>query len=161
MREFLQSLVKLQKPEANLREAILTSIKNLCEKEKLNFSEYPNGCKSQNKESAVIVIQFGGRYDFYQTMETLNKEQATYRVIITSSNVKTMRINEIKWLLINKYKTNEKWLIVDIEHKERPKTVNFMLYSKNNEEIKEKEIKDKRIKKKRILGKKGKHKEQD
>lgn len=61
-------------------------------------------------------------------MEMLGKEQAGYRIIITSSNVKSMKIGEIKWILNNKYQTKDRWLILDIEHKEQPRTVNFMLY---------------------------------
>ncbi|VVB98335.1 Uncharacterised protein [uncultured archaeon] len=128
MLEFLQTLAKIEKPAANLREGLLSAIRAAAEARKLRVSDYPNGFRIGELDNALVVVQFGGRREFYETMEALGKEQAAYRVVITSSNVKSMRIGEMKWILNNKYQTKDKWLILDVEHRESPKTINFMLY---------------------------------
>ena len=181
MLEFLQLLAKVQKPEQNLRDELLKGIKVLGEQHRLAMQERPNGWVAKDKESAAIEVQFGGRRDFYQMIETLEKEPMDYRVVVTSSNVKSMTIGEIKWILNNKYQTKNKWLILDVEHKESPKTVNFMLYggseggktgmergasgtqkdnaygTRENREHRE----SKAPRRKKIYGIRGEHKEQD
>lgn len=141
MINFFQKLVKIKKPEVNLKMGLQNVVKQLAKGAKLKVLDYPNGCRieSESGENAIVVVQFGGRKEFYMAIETLENEVALYRVLITSSNVKSMSISEIKWLLNNKYKTKNKWLILDIEHKVHPKTVNFLLYGgafKTNEETK-------------------------
>ncbi len=128
MLDFLQILVKIRKPEANLKEGLLESVKVAAEQAKMNAEAHAGGYRIGDSQTAIVAVQFGGRREFYETMEKLEKEQTDYRVLITSSNVKSMRIGEMKWILNNKYQTKHKWLIIDVEHKESPKTVNFMLY---------------------------------
>lgn len=134
MLEFLQLLAKMQKPGQNLRDELLKGIRALGEQNRLSVQERPNGWIAKDGESAAIEVQFGGRRDFYQMIEMLEKEAVDFRVVVTSSNVKSMTIGEIKWILNNKYQTKNRWLILDIEHKESPKTVNFMLYGGTPEE---------------------------
>lgn len=157
MLKFLQTLAKIKKPSTNLTEELLKCIKNAAEKAQFKNTKYPNGLKIENGENGIVVVQFGGRRNFYEAMEMLENEDIDYRVIITSSNVKSMRISEIKWILNNKYQTKKKWIILDIEHKESPKTVNFMLY----EEPEIKSIREEPQRRKKIYGKRGEHKEQD
>ncbi len=128
MLEFLQALAKLEKPQDNLREKLLGAIKEAAAASGMKASDYPGGYRVEGKESALVIVQFGGRREFYEMMETLGKEQVGYRVVIRSSKVKSMRIGEMKWILNNKYQTKDRWLILDIERAESPKTVNFMLY---------------------------------
>lgn len=156
MRKFLQALVKIEKPTVNLLNEVLVSIKNIAGRANLKVFSCFGGFKITNNESVIVIVQFGGRRDFYGTIEMLTKETVDYRVIITSSNVKSMKIKEIKWILNDKYQTKDKWLIIDIEHKESPKTINFMLYGLNRAQSNEKAPR-----RKKIYGERGTHKEQD
>lgn len=162
MLNFLQALAKMKKPETGLLEGIAGAVQESAAKTGLRSESYANGWKAMNKESAVVVVQFGGRRDFYVTMEMLEKKQCDYRVIITSSNVKSMKAGEIKWLLNNRYQTKNKWLITDIEGRESPKTVNFMLYGsgESGEKPEMRGVRE-RPRRKRIIGRRGEHKEQD
>lgn len=171
MLKFLQKLVKMKKPEQNLREEIINKVKLIAQEAKLETAECPNGCIVKGDESTSIEVQFGGRRDFYETIERLSNEQTKYKVIITSSNVKSMKIKEIKWILNNKFQIKDKWLIIDIEGKESPKTVNFMLYGEKNKDKGEKALlrveyaklhnKPQKARRKKIYGKRGKYKVQD
>ena len=164
MLNFLQALAKLGKPEKELRESLLKSIDECAKASGLTISDCPGGRKVSGKETAVAVVQFGGRREFYETLELLEKEQADYRAIITSSNVKSMNIGEMKWLLNNKYNSKNKWLIIDIEHKESPKTVNFMLYggeAGEHQQPQRREHAPDQPKRKKIYGRRGEHKVQD
>ncbi len=185
MLRFLQELAKMQKPGANLKQGLLNTIRAAAEQAKLKILDYPDGFRIENSGKAAVVVQFGGRREFYETIETLEKEQTDYRVIVTSSNVKSMRIGEIKWILNNKYQTKNKWLIIDIEHKESPKTVNFMLYGGERKRGEHEAgspgletetpanvyagedgyashpVQKEKPRRKKIYGKRGEHKEQD
>lgn len=183
MLKFLQALAKMEKPAANLLEGIREKVKAAAADSKLQVADWQGGYKIGNDEHALVAVQFGGRREFYETMERMEKEDAAYRAIITSSNVKSMKIGEIKWILNNKYQTKNKWLIIDIEHAESPKTVNFMLYGGSAEGRHDKEYGHSREhmkheeghperetggreqrevpKRKRIYGVRGQHKEQD
>ncbi|MEW6528438.1 MAG: hypothetical protein AB1391_00970 [Candidatus Micrarchaeota archaeon] len=156
MLKFLQALIRIEKPATDLRQGIFNSIKNIAQGANLKISEEPNKLKIMNSENAVVVIQFGGRRDFYEMMEALNRELADYKIIITSSNVKSIKIGEIKWILNTRYQTKDKWLIIDIEHKENPKTINFMLY-----EMKNTGPNQNASRRKKIYGTRGEYKKQD
>lgn len=179
MLKFLQALVKMEKPQADLIESIKAAIRSCAGQSNLPISDFASGYKIANNETALVIVQFGGRREFYEMLESMEKADADYRVIITSSNVKSMKIGEMKWLLHNKYQSKNKWLIIDIERKESPKTVNFMLYGGKKEEAPEPEPqppapqyadelgygdypKEKeKPRKKKIYGVRGQHKEQD
>ncbi|MFA5077584.1 MAG: hypothetical protein WC488_04115 [Candidatus Micrarchaeia archaeon] len=159
MLQFLQQLAKIEKPEQNLREETLKKVRESAARAGLEIAERPDGFFLKGRGNAIVVVQFGGRRDFYEAMEALEKDDSDYRVIVTSSNVKSMKIGEIKWILNNKFATKKKWLILDIERRESPKTVNFMLYGEKKEEREARPKKEPRRKK--IYGKPGEHKEQD
>lgn len=160
MLKFLQEIAKMQKPEADLRGGIIRQVEAAAASSGLKTGPHPLGVLVGNGEKCVVAVQFGGRREFYETMETLEKESVDCRAVITSSKVKSMKIGEMKWLLNNKYQTKNKWLIIDIEHAESPKTVNFMLYSEaGGEEVRHHYAE--KPKRKKIYGRRGEHKEQD
>ncbi|MBU0586122.1 hypothetical protein KJ780_01275 [Candidatus Micrarchaeota archaeon] len=161
MLEFLQNLVKMKKPESALLEQLGESIKKSAEQFGYSVSEKSYGLLVNGKESAAISIQFGGRKEFHQTMEELEKENVEYRVIITSSMVKSMSIGELKWRLANKYNTKNRWLIIDVEERGAPKTLNFMLYSLKEKEPAVKRPVQRPPRRKKIIGRRGEHKVQD
>lgn len=59
MLRFLQALAKIEKPSANLREGVLASVKAAAEGSALKVSDYQNGFKVGDDETAAVVVQFG------------------------------------------------------------------------------------------------------
>jgi hypothetical protein len=166
MLAFIQKLARLKKPDSDIMSGIRASILEMAKSSGMETSEAGGAIRvSGSGKSCAIVIQFGGRREFYMTLESLIASGTDFRAIVTSSNVKSMTIGEMKWILVNKYHDMGKWLFVDVESNGQPKTLNFMLYEgaqpAQQPQRPRQEKREPRVRRKMIYGIPGEHKEQD
>ncbi|MEM4633673.1 MAG: hypothetical protein QW275_00795, partial [Candidatus Anstonellaceae archaeon] len=118
-------------------------------------------------QAAAFELQFGNVSEFKASLGRLNASGAQLCFFITSSRAHTMRLEEVRGMLLRNFQIKtQKYVLIDIENS-RALRVNFEWEDFEKEAFGEKKQEQsekplfRQVRKKKIYGKRGLHKEQD
>jgi len=167
--EFAEEVLKVKKPKWRLGDSLAEQYSAIAFK--FGYLEAQSPCWlyfiRKDGAAAAFELQFGNVSEFKSSLEKLNKSGAALCFFVTSSLAHTMKLEEVRGLLLRNFQIkNQKFVLIDIETG-RALKVNFEW-----DEF-EKGIDAPRLltggqkplfrqeRRKKIYGRRGEHKEQD
>lgn len=122
-------MLQIKKPEKGLLESLLSSYESLAKAKGFEVKrEGKTLFFKGEKISAVLCIEFGGRKDFFDTITYMNGTPAEYKVLVVSSNARALPMEAAYTVLKKKLLVKERWMLIDIEGKKQPMTINWSLF---------------------------------
>jgi hypothetical protein len=166
--EFIDEILRVKKPHSKLLESLAEQYSAIAFK--FGYLEAQSPCwlyfMRKDGAAAAFELQFGNVSEFKSSLERLNKSGAQLCFFITSSLAHTMRLEEVRGLLLRNFQIkSQKFVFVDLETG-RSLRVNFEwdeFESKMDSPQQERSGKPvfREGRRKKIYGRRGEHKEQD
>jgi uncharacterized protein YcgL (UPF0745 family) len=170
--EFYEEIAKVKKPSGSIREKLLASYEEIGHRHGYKKLKSPvHLLLFRNKDTAAVEINFGNEKEFLDSLRKLVENKADFNFFVTSSAAHTMRLEEVRSLLLKNFQTEQRFFLIDIETG-RTLKVGFEwekftqsiesreFYLQPNSLVPPKPLFRER-RKKTIYGKRGEHKEQD
>jgi hypothetical protein len=167
--EFLDEILRVKKPRSQMVTALAEQYSAIAFK--FGYFEAQSPCwlyfMRKDGAAAAFELQFGNVSEFKASLERLNKSGAQLCFFITSSLAHTMRLEEVRGLLLKNFQIkSQKFVIFDIENG-RSLKVNFewdeferKMDSGEPHQGQQKPV-FREVRRKKIYGHRGEHKEQD
>ncbi|MEW5996658.1 MAG: hypothetical protein AB1657_03620 [Candidatus Micrarchaeota archaeon] len=121
-------ILQVKKPEKDLLESLLSAYESLAKAR--GFEVQRDGrmlTVKGERISAILRIEFGGRRDFFETITYMNSTPAEYKILIVSSNARSLPMEAAYTVLKKKLLVKEKWMLIDIEGKKPAMFINWSL----------------------------------
>ena len=117
--EFIDEILKVKKPSSRLIDTLAEQYSAIAFK--FGYLEAQSPCwlyfMRKDGEAAAFEVQFGNVSEFKASLERLNKSGANLCFFITSSLAHTMRLEEVRGLLLKNFQIkSQKFVIFDIEN---------------------------------------------
>ncbi len=167
--EFIEEIARVKKPSSRLIASLAEQYSAIAFK--FGYFEAQSPCwlyfMRKDGEAAAFEVQFGNVSEFKSSLERLSKSGAQLCFFVTSSLAHTMRLEEVRGLLLRNFQIKrQKYLLLDLETG-RALKVNFEwdefergIEGGRKDARQEKPI-FREVRRKKIYGKRGQHKEQD
>jgi len=121
-------MLQIKKPEKDLVESLLSSYELLAKARGFEVRRDGKALFFKGERiSAIVRIEFGGRKDFFDTITFMNSTPAEYKVLVVSSNARSLPMEAAYTVLKKKLLVKERWLLIDIEGKKPPMCINWSL----------------------------------
>jgi hypothetical protein len=121
-----EEIMKVQKPEENLIESLLSAYKSIAEKKGFSVQEQEKMLFIEGERISILLrLEFGSRSDFFETLTYMNSHPAECKILVMSSNSRSLPMEAAYTVLKKKLGTKSKWLLVDIEGKKDPMRINW------------------------------------
>lgn len=121
-------ILQIKKPEKDLLESLLSSYESLAKAKGFEVRREGKTLFFKGERiSAILRIEFGGRKDFFDTITCMNTAPAEYKVLVVSSNARALPMEAAYTVLKKKLLVKERWMLIDIEGKKPPMTINWSL----------------------------------
>ncbi|MCX8198288.1 MAG: hypothetical protein N3F07_03825 [Candidatus Micrarchaeota archaeon] len=168
--DFIDEIIKVKKPPARLAESLKEQYSAIAFK--FGYFEAQSPCWlyfiRKGGQAAAFELQFGNVREFKASLERLNSSGAQICFFITSSRAHTMRLEEVRGLLLRNFEIKtQKYVLVDIENGRFLK-VNFEWEDFGKKAFEEsasfgqgEKPLFRAARRKKIYGRRGEHKEQD
>lgn len=128
MLPLLEKILAVKKPASGLPGSLLAQYNALAESAGFSSEPLEKGLLLTGKTvKLALKIEFGNRWEFFNTITYMREIDADIKIIITSSNSKSMRMETVYTVLKKKLEEKSRWAIVDIEGKKEPMFINFSL----------------------------------
>ena len=119
-------ILQVKKPEKDLLESLLSSYESLAKAKGFEVQREGKTLTIKGERiSAILRIEFGGRRDFFETLTYMNSTPAEYKVLIVSSNSRSLPMEAAYTVLKKKLQVGSRWLLIDIEGKKPPMYINW------------------------------------
>lgn len=166
--EFIEEIMRVKKPSSRLVDSLAEQYSAIAFK--FGYLEAQSPCwlyfMRKDGAAAAFELQFGNVSEFKSSLSRLNASGAALCFFVTSSLAHTMRLEEVKGLLLKNFQIGrQKFLLIEIESGRAVK-VNFEWddFEKGMEGPRLLPPEKKGIfreRRKKIFGRRGEHKEQD
>ncbi|MCX8195238.1 MAG: hypothetical protein N3G22_04000 [Candidatus Micrarchaeota archaeon] len=116
--DFIEEILRVQKPQAKLVDSLAERYSAIAFK--FGYLEAQSPCWlffiRKDGQTAAFELQFGNVSEFKSSLKRLNESGANLCFFITSSLAHTMRLEEVKGLLLRNFEIkNQKFVLIDIE----------------------------------------------
>lgn len=170
--EFIEEILRVRKPKVQIMDSLAEQYSTIAFK--FGYLEAQSPCwlyfMRKDGAAAAFELQFGNVSEFKSSLERLNKSGAALCFFITSSLAHTMKLEEVRGLLLRNFQIkSQKFVLIDIETG-RALKVNFEWdefergmeseTGKGGPEAGAKPV-FREVRRKKIYGRRGEHKEQD
>ncbi len=126
MLPLLEKLLAIEKPKSGLPKSLFTKYREVGTVLKYEITTIEKGLLFSGRTSTIALkVEFGNRWEFFNTITALREMDADIKMLITSSNSKAMSMETIYTVLKKKLEEKGRWCIVDIERKKEPMFLNF------------------------------------
>ncbi len=126
MLPLLEKLIALKKPVSGLPKSLLAQYGATGAASRFRVEPIEKGLLFIGKTASVALkVEFGNRWEFFNTITSLRETDADIKVLVTSSNSKAMKMETIYTVLKKKLEEKKRWVIIDIEGKKEPMFLNF------------------------------------
>ena len=126
MLPLLEKLIAVKKPVSGLPNSLLAQYGATGAALAYRVEPIEKGLLFLGKTSKVALkIEFGNRWEFFNTITALRETDADIKVLVTSSNSKAMKMEAIYTVLKKKLGEKTRWVLIDIEGKKEPMFLNF------------------------------------
>ncbi|VVC01274.1 Uncharacterised protein [uncultured archaeon] len=166
--EFADEIARVKKPPSRLLPSLEEQYSAIAFK--FGYLEAQSPCwlyfMRKDGEAAAFELQFGNVSEFKSPLERLNRSGASLCFFITSSLAHTMRLEEVRGLLLKNFQIKrQKFVLLDIETG-RSLRVNFESdeFERKMDSPQMKQAEKpvfREARRKKIYGRRGEHKEQD
>ncbi|MEM4348723.1 MAG: hypothetical protein QXN37_04105 [Candidatus Anstonellaceae archaeon] len=168
--DFVDQIIAIKKPQHNLLDSLAEQYSQIAFK--FGYFEAQSPCwlyfMRKDGSSAAFEIQFGNVSEFKASLGKLVNSKASLCFFITSSMAHTMRLEEVRGLLLRNFQIgNQKFVLIDIENNRAIK-VNFeweefksKISNQSNQGSSIQAPLFRHQRKKKLFGKRGQHKRQD
>lgn len=168
--DFTEEVLAVKKPGLHLVDSLAEQYSSIAFK--FGYFEAQSPCwlylMRKDGDAAAFELQFGNVSEFKSSLERLVKSKAQHCFLVTSSRAHTMRLEEMRGLLLRNFEIGkQKFVLVDIEAG-RSLRVNFewedfqtRMDSQGNSLPRSGPPLFREQRHKKIFGRRGQHKEQD
>jgi hypothetical protein len=122
----LEKIIAAKKPSSGLPGSLLDGYRSLAEAAGFVVEPIEKGLLLSGKTvKLALCVEFGSRWDFFNTITLLRETEADIKVLITSSNSRSMPMETAYTVLKKKLAEKVRWILLDIEGKKEPMFINF------------------------------------
>jgi len=126
MLPLLEKLIAIKKPATGLPKSLLDKYREVGAALAFRVEPIEKGLLFVGKTATVALkVEFGNRWEFFNTITALRETDADIKVLVTSSNSKAMQMETIYTVLKKKLEEKNRWVLIDIEGKKKPMFLNF------------------------------------
>ena len=126
MLPLLEKIIAVKKPVSGMPKSLLAQYEAIGAASAFRVEPIEKGLLFSGKTAKVALkIEFGNRWEFFNTITAMRETEADIRVLVTSSNSKSITMETIYTVLKKKLGEKSRWAIIDIEHKKEPMLLNF------------------------------------
>lgn len=119
-------ILQIKKPEKDLLESLLASYESAAKARGFEVQRDGRTLTIKGEHiSTILRIEFGGRKDFFETITSMSSAPAEYKILIVSSNARSLPMEAAYTVLKKKLLVKEKWMIIDIEGIKPPMYINW------------------------------------
>lgn len=126
MLPLLQKIIAVKKPSSGLPKSLLAEYEAVGRALAFRVEPIEKGLLFIGKTATVALkVEFGNRWEFFNTITALRETDADIKVLVTSSNSKAMKMETIYTVLKKKLEEKGRWVLIDLEGKKEPMLLNF------------------------------------
>ncbi|MBD3390066.1 hypothetical protein GF415_03895, partial [Candidatus Micrarchaeota archaeon] len=126
MLPLLEKLISVKKPVSGLPGSLLAQYKAIGEADGYRVEPLEKGLLFLGKTSRVALkVEFGNRWEFFNTITAMRETDSDIKVLVKSSNSKSITMETIYTVLKKKLEEETRWVLIDIEGKKEPMFLNF------------------------------------
>ncbi len=126
MLPLLEKILRTKKPASGPPGSLLDEYRRLAEDAGFLVEPLEKGLLLSGKTvKLAICVEFGSRWDFFNTITLLRQKGADIKILATSSNSRSMPMETAYTVLKKKLRETVRWVLLDIEGKKRPMFLNF------------------------------------
>jgi hypothetical protein len=126
MLPLLEKILSAKKPSSGLPGSLLAQYRALAESMGFKAENIEKGLLLTGKTvKLAIKVEFGNRWEFFNTITSLRETGADIKVLSTSSNSRAMPMETAYTVLKKKLGEKARWALLDIEGKKEPMFLNF------------------------------------
>ncbi|MDD2655213.1 MAG: hypothetical protein PHQ80_00925 [Candidatus ainarchaeum sp.] len=119
-------ILQIKKPEKDLLESLLSAYESAAKARGFEVQKEGRTLTLKGERiSAILCIEFGGRTDFFDTITYMGSAPAEYKILIVSSNARSLPMEAAYTVLKKKLMVKEKWMLLDIEGRKPPMYINW------------------------------------
>ncbi len=125
--DVLSEIASVKKPVENLIPSLLTTYELIGLSKRFTVSgKSDRGITLQGKNISIALrVEFGSKRDFFETLTYLNSTPANYKVLVVSSNSRSLPMEAAYTVLKKKLQVKDRWLLLDVEGKKEPMRINY------------------------------------
>jgi hypothetical protein len=122
----LEKILATKKPQTGLPQSLLDAYEAIGKADGFQIEKVEKGLIFIGKTVKVALrVEFGNSWEFFNVITALRETPADIKVIVTSSNVKSIKMEAVYTVLKKKLEEKGRWVIIDIEGKKPPMKLNF------------------------------------
>gem|GEM_PF-3578681 len=126
MLPLLEKLIAVKKPVSGLPKSLLVQYEAIGTASTFRVEPIEKGLLFMGKTATVALkVEFGNRWEFFNTITALRETDADIKVLVTSSNSKAMSMETIYTVLKKKLEEKKRWVLIDLEGKKETMLLNF------------------------------------
>lgn len=126
MLPLLEKIIAVKKPAAGLPKSLLAQYEAIGAAAAFRVEPLEKGLLFIGKTAKVALkVEFGNRWEFFNTITALRETDADIKMLVTSSNSKAMKMEAVYTVLKKKLEEKSRWVLIDIERKKEPMFLNF------------------------------------
>ena len=118
MLPLLEKIIAVKKPVSGLPKSLIAQYEALGTAAAFRVEPIEKGLLFMGKTAKVALkVEFGNRWEFFNTITELRETDADIKVLVTSSNSKAMKMETVYTVLKKKLEEKKRWVLIDIEGK--------------------------------------------
>lgn len=126
MLPLLEKIIAVKKPAQGLPQSLLDAYEAIGKADGFQIEKAEKGLIFTGKTVKLALrVEFGNSWEFFNVITALRETPADIKVIVTSSNVKSIKMEAVYTVLKKKLEEKGRWVIIDIEGKKPPMKLNF------------------------------------
>ena len=126
MLPLLEKIIAVKKPVSGLPKSLLAQYEAIGTASTFRVEPIEKGLLFMGKTAKVALkVEFGNRWEFFNTITALRETDADIKVLVTSSNSKAMSMETIYTVLKKKLEEKKRWVLIDLEGKKETMLLNF------------------------------------
>lgn len=126
MLPLLRKLLEVKKPASGLPGTLLAQYGALGAAAGFRVEPMEKGLLLIGKTARLALrVEFGNRREFFNTITALRESDSDIKIIVTSSNSRSLPMEAVYTVLKKKLLEKSRWAIIDIEGRKEPMLLNF------------------------------------
>ncbi len=126
MLPLLEKIIAVKKPVSGLPKSLLAQYEAIGTASTFRVEPIEKGLIFIGKTAKVALkVEFGNRWEFFNTITALRETDADIKVLVTSSNSKAMSLETVYTVLKKKLEEKKRWVLIDLEGKKETMLLNF------------------------------------
>ncbi|MEM4272579.1 MAG: hypothetical protein QXH30_03225 [Candidatus Bilamarchaeaceae archaeon] len=126
MLPLLEKIIAVKKPAQGLPQSLLDAYEAIGKADGFQVEKVEKGLVFTGKTvKLALKVEFGNRWEFFNAITALREMQADIKVLVMSSNAKSISMEAVYTVLKKKLGEKGRWVIIDIEGKKPPMKLNF------------------------------------